>query len=340
MKNLIPIVTLGLLAAGCAGNPSSTPVAASTYTQPQPSTYIQPQPSAAVRDAQQRLSALGFYAGAIDGFWGPDTQAAVERFQRSRGLQVSGDLNPVTTSALQAAPLPSAAVRDTQQRLSALGLYNGPVDGVSGPDTKAAVERFQRSRGLAVTGDLNAVTASALRSAPPPARAASRASTPPTAAQATDPTAVRTVQNRLRQLGFFADPADGVWGPSTQVALESFQRARGLDVSGQLTSSTLAAMGFEPGSFPPRSTASAVEPLDPAVVRSIQRELRRVGFYHGAADGVWGPRSQEALTRFQQSRGLQATGEFNPATLSALGLDPNNLAASAGTPRYSASLPR
>ena len=113
MKNLIPIVTLGLLAAGCAGNPSSTPVAASTYTQPQPSTYIQPQPSAAVRDAQQRLSALGFYAGAIDGFWGPDTQAAVERFQRSRGLQVSGDLNPVTTSALQAAPLPSDTLQLT-----------------------------------------------------------------------------------------------------------------------------------------------------------------------------------------------------------------------------------
>src|SRR5258708_4981568 len=148
MKNLIPIVTLGLLAAGCAGNPSSTPVAASTYTQPQPSTYIQPQPSAAVRDAQQRLSALGFYAGAIDGFWGPDTQAAVERFQRSRGLQVSGDLNPVTTSALQAAPLPSAAVPDTQPRLSPLGLYNCPVDDGFGPDTQAPAQPRQRNPGL------------------------------------------------------------------------------------------------------------------------------------------------------------------------------------------------
>jgi peptidoglycan hydrolase-like protein with peptidoglycan-binding domain len=344
MKNLIPIVTLGLLAAGCASNPSSTPVAGSSYTppytQPPPSTYTQPQPSAAVRDAQQRLSAAGFYAGAIDGLWGPDTQAAVERFQRSRGLQVTGDLNPVTTSALQAAPQPSAAVRDTQQRLSALGFYNGAVDGVSGPDTRAAVERFQRSRGLAVTGDLNAVTASALRNAPVPAPAASRAPSAPATVQATDPTSVRTVQNRLRQLGFFADPADGVWGPGTQVALENFQRAQRLDVSGQLTPSTLAAMGFEPGSFPPRSTASATEPLDPAVVRSIQRELRRLGFYRGTADGVWGSRSQEALARFQESRGLQASGEFNPATLSALGLDPNNLAASAAAPRYSASLPR
>src|SRR5438876_5255991 len=134
MKRLIPIVSLGLLAAGCASYPASTPVATSSYTPP--STYAQAQPSATVRDAQQRLSALGYYTGPIDGLWGPDTQAAVERFQRDRGLQVTGDLNQVTASALQgppqssfnAAPQPSAALRDTQQRLRALGFYNGAVD--------------------------------------------------------------------------------------------------------------------------------------------------------------------------------------------------------------------
>ena len=346
MKRLIPIVSLGLLAAGCAAPVGSSAYTAPTSTAPA-STYTQAQPSAAVRDAQQRLSIAGFYNGAIDGLWGPDTQVAVERFQRSRGLQVTGDLNQATASALQAspqltatappqpliasAPQPSAAVRDTQQRLSELGFYDGAVDGVWGPETRAAVERFQRNRGLAVTGDLSPRTTAALRAAPPVSTAA---------AQATDPTSVRTVQNRLRQLGFFNAPADGVWGPSTQVALENFQRAHGLDMSGQLTPPTLSAMGFEPGSFPPRGTANAAEQLDPAVVQSAQRELRRLGFYRGAADGAWGPRSQEALARFQQSRGVQASGEFNPATLSALGFDPNNLAAGAVAPRYSASVPR
>jgi len=337
MKRLIPIVSLGLLAAGCAA-PGGSAYTAPTSTAPAP-TYAQAQPSAAVRDAQQRLSVAGFYNGAIDGLWGPDTQVAVERFQRSRGLQVTGDLNQTTASALQtspqltatAPPQPSAAVRDTQQRLSELGFYDGAVDGVWGPETRAAVERFQLNRGLAVTGDLSPRTTAALRAAPPVAAAA---------AQATDPTSVRTVQNRLRQLGFFNAPADGVWGPSTQVALENFQRAHGLDMSGQLTPPTLSAMGFEPGTFPPRGTANAAEQLDPAVVQSAQRELRRLGFYRGAADGAWGPRSQEALARFQQSRGLQASGEFNPATLSALGFDPNNLAAGAVAPRYSASVPR
>ena len=37
--------------------------------------------------------------------------------------------------------------------------------------------------------------------------------------------------------------------------------------------------------------------------------------------------TQAAIERFQQGRGLQATGQINPATAQALGLDPNNLEA-------------
>jgi peptidoglycan hydrolase-like protein with peptidoglycan-binding domain len=41
-----------------------------------------------------------------------------------------------------------------QRYLIALGHYNGPVDGVAGPATRAAVQRFQASRGLAQTGTI------------------------------------------------------------------------------------------------------------------------------------------------------------------------------------------
>ena len=74
-------------------------------------------------------------------------------------------------------------------------------------------------------------------------------------------------------------------------------------------------------------TVAAAEPLAPEVVRAIQGRLRQLGFYPGQIDGVWGPAMQTALERFQQGRGLQATGQLNPATMTALGLDPNNLAA-------------
>src|SRR4051812_34045096 len=107
MKPIISILTAGLLADGCTAPAAAPSATGSPAAGP---SYVQPQPSAAVRDAQQRLTALGFYTGTIDGFWGPETQAAVERFQRSRGLQVTGDVDQATATALQAAPpQPSAA---------------------------------------------------------------------------------------------------------------------------------------------------------------------------------------------------------------------------------------
>jgi peptidoglycan hydrolase-like protein with peptidoglycan-binding domain len=234
---------------------------------------------------------------------------------------------PSSTAAVapraEAPPQPSAEVRDAQQRLHTLGFYDHATDGLWGPDTRAAVERFQRSRGLAVTGRLDNATLSAIRSAESAPIALS------------DPTDVRTVQNRLRQLNFYNGPADGVWGPSTQVALESFQRSKGLQV-GQLNGATVAAMGLDASAFPTRTSAAppatmAGNTLDRGVVRGIQQRLRQFGFYRGTSDGIWGPRTQSALTSFQRSRGLEATGQLNPTTISALGLDPNNLAASAST---------
>jgi peptidoglycan hydrolase-like protein with peptidoglycan-binding domain len=145
---------------------------------------------------------------------------------------------------------------------------------------------------------------------------------------------VRTVQNRLRQLGYYDGPADGVWGPGMQQALERFQRARGLDRVGEPTVATLSAMGIDATALPTRS-ASAAEPLDPTVLRGIQQRLRQLGFYNGPIDGVWGQGSQAAVERFQRNRSLQATGELNPPTLAALGFDPNNLAAGAAPIRGS-----
>jgi peptidoglycan hydrolase-like protein with peptidoglycan-binding domain len=77
----------------------------------------------------------------------------------------------------------------------------------------------------------------------------------------------------------------------------------------------------------PPPTVAVAEPLAPEVVRAIQGRLRQLGFYPGQIDGLWGPAMQSSIERFQQGRGLQATGQLNPATVTALGLDPNNLAA-------------
>jgi peptidoglycan hydrolase-like protein with peptidoglycan-binding domain len=148
--------------------------------------YGQPQAQARVQALQRRLRALGYRPGPVDGLYGPRTEAAVERLQRDSGISVDGIVGLQTRRVLSAEEQPlapgagygrpegSPQVRAVQQRLRALGHRPGPVDGLYGPRTQAAVERFQRTTGQAVSGVLSARTAVALARAdggPPAGRA-------------------------------------------------------------------------------------------------------------------------------------------------------------------------
>ena len=57
---------------------------------------------------------------------------------------------------------PSAAVKTLQQQLGQLNYYEGPVDGIMGPQTIAAIKDLQRQAGLPQTGTMNPATAAAL----------------------------------------------------------------------------------------------------------------------------------------------------------------------------------
>ncbi len=155
--------------------------------------------------------------------------------------------------------------------------------------------------------------------------------------QPLSPAAVTQVQERLRQVGAYTGRADGVWGPDSQAALERFQQSRGIQVSGQLNQATAATLGLNPADLvavrpgtaaagaDAAPAAAAPGTLSRAAVRNVQARLRSLGFYRGEVDGAWGAGTQAAIERFQQGRGLQATGQLNPTTAQALGLDPNNL---------------
>jgi putative chitinase len=56
---------------------------------------------------QQALQAAGFNPGAIDGSFGPGTEAAVLAFQRSQGIAADGMVGPNTATALGLAAIPS-----------------------------------------------------------------------------------------------------------------------------------------------------------------------------------------------------------------------------------------
>ena len=48
-----------------------------------------------------------------------------------------------------------STVVDVQRELRAAGFYSGPIDGIIGPGTRAAIRAYQASNGLAITGQIN-----------------------------------------------------------------------------------------------------------------------------------------------------------------------------------------
>jgi len=55
-------------------------------------------------------------------------------------------------------------------------------------------------------------------------------------------------------------------------------------------------------------------------VEALQKKLLGQGINPGPVDGVFGPKTEEALKRFQERQGLDADGIAGPKTLAALGL--------------------
>ncbi|MFT3990920.1 MAG: peptidoglycan-binding domain-containing protein [Luteolibacter sp.] len=68
---------------------------------------------------------------------------------------------------------------------------------------------------------------------------------------------------------------------------------------------------------PPRRTYYR----DDCVEVRAQQKLRRLGYYHGSIDGIFGYGSQRALMNFQEDRGLRVTGRLDRWTLDALRID-------------------
>ncbi|MDQ3632080.1 MAG: peptidoglycan DD-metalloendopeptidase family protein [Actinomycetota bacterium] len=121
------------------------------------------------------MRGLGLYEETIDGITGPATRRAVITFQRRKGLRADGVAGPLTRRALGrrgrpalgSRPIRSGAqgrdVAAVQFLLSRRGFGPISLDGGFGPNTKAAVHRFQRAAGLTVDDVAGPATLTALR---------------------------------------------------------------------------------------------------------------------------------------------------------------------------------
>jgi peptidoglycan hydrolase-like protein with peptidoglycan-binding domain len=133
------------------------------------------------------------------------------------------------------------------------------VDGVFGPETEQAVQRFQASHGLIVDGIVGPQTSSALRGRTP-ARASvanvssgeSPSSSSSSSGEGPAGGAVARLQNALHLT------ADGSFGPETEAAVKRLQARHGLTVDGVVGPATWSVIGIsgEQTLKPPHSALS------------------------------------------------------------------------------------
>ena len=55
-------------------------------------------------------------------------------------------------------------------------------------------------------------------------------------------------------------------------------------------------------------------------VEALQKKLLAKGVNPGSADGIFGPKTEDAVRRFQEREGLQVDGIVGPKTFGALGM--------------------
>ena len=105
-----------------------------------------------VRTLQDLLKAQG-QSLAVDGIFGPLTDAAVRAVQQQKGVAVDGIVGPQTWGSLIVTVQQGSAgdaVRGVQEEFQFRNLSGDPgqglaVDGVFGPKTAAAVREFQQA---------------------------------------------------------------------------------------------------------------------------------------------------------------------------------------------------
>ena len=122
-----------------------------------------------------------------------------------------------------------------------------------------------------------------------------------------------TLQQALRDAGYYDGSVDGVYGPATVEAIEALQKAHGLPTTGTVDKATAAALQ---GDLAAKGGAIAQEKV--ASNAAVQQTLKIAGFWDGPVDGQWTPELTAALEDFQSELGVKPTGTVDAATIMAL----------------------
>ena len=315
-----------------------------------------------VYDSKTRTAVINYQKAVglqADGICGVKTQTALLGTDAVPPQATNAPTQEPAATPVPTFQIPTATVRrgDTgenvrliQQRLIDLGYLNGKVDGVFGSASQKALEAFQSKHGLKVDGtagsatyailfSYNALSASAMPTPAPSAIPTIAPTTPtPTPApitrenvvvirEGTVGDAVKRLQERLTQLGYYVASVDGVCKLDDVAAIRVFQRYNSLTVDGvagydtqvKLYSLTAITYNGDIAGGTVDNFTTLRKGMTGDLVAQLQQRLITLGYMTaGSADGNYGTKTAEAVYAFQKANGLVRDGIAGSKTLSKL----------------------
>lgn len=300
---LAAVLTAGsLLAYSATGAPAFAQTAGSGYVQ------IAAAYSQVVQNVQYSLNQAGFNAGPVDGLMGSRTRSAIESYQRTNGLLVTGQpsqslLDHISASAMTQQPVPQSTtvsgqtIVDIQSALRERGYNISAINGRMNEETSAAIRAYQGNSNLKITGQATDDLLANLRyQAVPQSTVASKKM-------------IVDIQSELRRRGYDISVVDGEMDEETATAIRNYQEDSNLRVTGKATDGLLANLRYQ--AQQPQQDYSSY-------VRDVQRSLNARGYSAGPADGVMGPSTRNAVRTFQVDAGDEVTGRIDRQLLNRL----------------------
>ena len=145
----------------------------------------------------------------------------IYRFLDEEGAEEKEFLGPIVP------PEQNPSVEEIQSLLKIYGYYPGKIDGILGPRTRDAIERFQKESGLKETRKVDQATVQKLNIFKENELIVDGRLN------------VTLIQSLLQKAGFNPGKIDGKLGPKTQAAIKAFQKDQSLKVDGKVGYQTL-----------------------------------------------------------------------------------------------------
>ena len=127
-------------------------------------------------------------------------------------------------------------------------------------------------------------------------------------------TAVRQLQEALKEAGHDPGPIDGEFGPATEAAVRAFQQEKEITVDGMVGDITWLNIDEDAVFSHPVVRRGSTG----LAVRRVQKRLTLAGYDTGGVDGIFGAGTEAGVKALQRDSGLTRDGVVGPQTWNAI----------------------